>query len=129
MKTPSEKRRLVAKLLRGYIKDPSTRGTTPGGGCLYLSTDGKRCAVGEYLRGKVNDDLLLLHNSLGVGLLTTELPLDSPATKELQENIAFFKSIQNMHDEASYFKYGGGLTEDGKHRYRFMINEINTGTI
>lgn len=135
MKTPSEKRKLAAQLLRGYIKDPSTRGLTnphhfkSGNVCSYLNELGNRCAVGKYLEGKIDDDFLIKHATLTVRTLRDYIPADNPVGDELDKNLPFFEKLQAFHDTACNFKPEGGLTWIGIGNYKYMISNINAGRI
>lgn len=50
MKTKRQLKNFVLKTLLPYKQDPSKCGTSDTGTCQYLTSDGKKCAVGRWMK-------------------------------------------------------------------------------
>ena len=92
-----------------YSKDPvNLRATGDGGGCLYQTEDGRKCAIGRKLiRYEPEFEELsvyaLVWNPRRISALSEDIR-DLPSD--------FLKDIQRLHDMGKYW-YPGGLTQEG----------------
>ena len=106
---------ILDETIEYYTHNP--RGITDGEVCLYLTEDGKKCAVGRCLvEGRIpttfEGGVPSLVRKYGTFLL-------KPQYRGYKE--AFWTDLQTLHDR-SYYWVVGGLNDEGE-RY---VNEIKT---
>ena len=93
-----------------YSADPKgRRALNQDGECVYLAEDGRKCAIGRYIK----EDEKEAFNNLGTlaGLLSEHPNCLKPSIANLSQN--FLARIQNLHDgDRNWDEFG--LTEFGK---------------
>ena len=108
-----------------YYSNPARRSLTydsegEPSGCAYQSTEGKMCAVGLFIEdhNKINgvDIARALH-------MWTETSLEDILKKPYKGfPIELWHSLQEFHDEDSYFLPQGGLTNNGMNYVERLYN-------
>lgn len=101
-------REFILKSLLPYKEDPARCGYDPAStNCMYLTPDGKKCAVGQYLNpGKWQlfmGSVKPLFANYGTGILTDE-------AREQKIPIEVWESMQAYHDKLA--KGHSILTDD-----------------
>lgn len=100
-------KQFILDTLLPYKEDPSTCAWNPvDKTCLYLTEDGRKCAVGKHLIDGVHQKFLG-----DVGQLDDEYDLDKILTPEAREqklSIKIWQAMQGYHDQLanSQFKIG-----------------------
>ena len=89
------KQQFIIKSLLPYFKDPSKRGTNAAGTCKYLTPEGKKCAVGQYiLPSKYHEEIenMLISEALGENQCNLKKSVRGIlSTSE-------FRKVQQVHD-------------------------------
>lgn len=103
-----------------YGEDTTRRARNAAGNCMYLTTSGKKCAIGRY----IPDDAY--YPSLeGLGACDQELLSILPEeVAQLQtEESPFLSACQITHDNDSYWQGVSGLTPEGEKRFCYLVNK------
>jgi hypothetical protein len=116
-----------------YSEDVSRRGVARSNGdfenCVFLTQDGKKCAVGRYLNKKDLEKISYSGNLDG-GIINfyneyDKCELSTRIVKRLPKN--FWKDLQNLHDKRSNWRNPSGLSVVGKSHVESMKNKIIEG--
>lgn len=97
--------KVITDTVQFYEEDPSRRAVLPGGGCKYLTTEGRKCAVGRYmLPGRWQK------SCMGVASLMEghDGPLDivlQPEVRGLPWRLWY--TLQHYHDDGDYWRPDG----------------------
>ena len=104
VKTKEEIKQFVLDTLLPYKKDRSLIALNSKGNCCYLTTDGRKCAVGKHL--KENKEVQFfrggahsLFSKFGSGILTDE-------ARAFDFTFKTWRTIQMYHDRLAYGGYG-----------------------
>lgn len=97
--------------------------------CCFRTPDGKKCAVGRYIRDEMYQTWMephsvhsLVHDSLPVRDLSWEQVRD-PKVAALSET--FLQSIQSFHDTSRHWIDQGGLSFKGKETVQAIVEEYH----
>ena len=121
MNAITQKRKEVLGIVTKHFNS-TNRSTEPAPflGCLYLSDNGSKCAVGMFIKDEyINDkDWVMSHNDDGAKYLLD--PSDEILIEEYRGlGVEFWTDMQSLHDEAAYWDEKG-LTSEGED----MVAEI-----
>ena len=124
MNATKQKQKEVLDIVTKHFNS-TNRSTEPAPilGCLYLSDDGSKCAVGMFIKDEyINDeDWVKAHNNDGAKYLLD--PSDEILIEEYRGlGVEFWTSMQSLHDEETHWDEKG-LTARG----RSMVAEIKEG--
>jgi hypothetical protein len=124
MNATKQKQKEVLDIVTKHFNS-TNRSTEPAPilGCLYLSDDGSKCAVGMFIKDEyINDENWVeAHNDEGADCLLYRS--DEILVEEYRGlGAEFWADIQCLHDEESYWDEKG-LTTEGK----IMVAEIKEG--
>lgn len=100
MKTKAEIKEFVLKTLLPYKEDPSTCGYSEEGGCKYLTKEGKKCAVGKWMKKGPWQDY-----SFGACDILTEYTQEEVLLKpalEMNFSERVWANIQGYHDGIAF---------------------------
>jgi len=86
------------------------------GSCKYLTEDGKKCAVGRYLKKGMEEDLLVCGKSATCLMRDEEFKKVIPSWMKLLP-VSFLQSIQILHDGENYWT-DTGLSKEGIHKVK-----------
>jgi hypothetical protein len=111
-------RQVLEDSYKYYTEDPNgRRAVAASGGCLYLTEDGKKCAVGRYMIDGPHQ------NIDGVFDNHTFENTESILTTQVQGfNSAFWTSLQDWHDSGIYWDtYNNVINKKGQERYEYLL--------
>lgn len=124
-RTKEEYLALLEDTVKYYSEDTSRRAMGENG-CMYLTEDGKKCAVGRFLVKDFDYENLNEFNSV------QDLYREYQGTDEFLipeyrgYDISFWSSLQGLHDGNFYWD-AEGLTEFGENTVERIKNQINEG--
>jgi len=110
---------IIEDTLKFYSVNPlERRSITLAGTCLY-SNNGKKCAVGRYMKIDFNNNYHLNVESISSLLESYEIDrlLDDKVSHI--KNIHFWSDLQLLHDISSHWS-DTGITEDGIEYYEYL---------
>lgn len=89
-------------------------------GCVYRSSDGRKCSIGRYIPDdKYTPDME--GNAVDYQIIFSALPDEIQALGE-----SFLKTLQGIHD-VDYYWHVNGITESGEHAVSVFIERyMNT---
>lgn len=120
---------------KGYIKNPTTRGMTTNGHCIYRTDEGKRCAVGKCVSNHYIGKVAKLAAS--AGNITKKLrevhgisvpDLDTVLLKKYRGHEPHFWSlIQSFHDSSANWGdyHSPKLTSNGSKRLKDLKERLS----
>lgn len=111
-------RQVLEDSYKYYTEDPNgRRAVSASGDCLYLTEDGKRCAVGRYM-------IAGPHQSIdGIFDNHTFENTESTLTDQVKEfNQQFWLYLQDWHDSNFYWdKANNVISTKGQDRYEYLL--------
>jgi hypothetical protein len=93
MKTQEQ---FIIDTLLPYKEDPETRAVNDGGLCEYLTSDGKKCAIGKHLKEGNWQSYVGSVKALNEEFTLSEILTDE--AKEQNLSIRDWGNLQNYHD-------------------------------
>jgi hypothetical protein len=118
---------IVKETIEYYSADPKGRRAFVNGLCWYLTNDGRKCAVGRYIKEEKNSEFMSgdVYNICHVSPFNTEesnsTALDLLLVDDVHgHSVAFWKSIQIFHDKKEYWTETG-LSEEGQKEANKLI--------
>jgi hypothetical protein len=91
--------------------------------CLYLTDEGKMCAVGRCMTKKGLERVLVSYAKASAHDIDDAFDgIDKLLKKKYHgQNISFWANLQRLHDNRNWWDENG-ITEKGKAEVRFMFN-------
>jgi hypothetical protein len=90
--------------------------------CLYLTDEGKMCAVGRCMTKKGLERVLVSHPKSSAHDLDDAFDgIDKVLKKKYHgQNISFWSNLQRLHDNKNWWDENG-ITENGKAEVRYLF--------
>lgn len=106
------RKQIIDETVEFYSEDPRRRAVDEHNACVYLTEDGRKCAVGRCLE---EDAPTLDHEGSISALTLRRMFQDEEFRPEYRGHpLDFWQDIQNLHDQNDNWETSGGLSESGK---------------
>ena len=119
------KQQILKETLEYYHEDTSRRATNKGGGCEYLTEDGRMCAFGrceiQALHAPWSDSSNKLQESVS-GRFNDENDMNQTLKEEYRgHSMEFWSDLQHFHDSPNYWTETGVSACGLNHFNKLMV--------